>query len=187
MASWKTGLCSCVAYPGGVEACCLGFCCTGVLYGLNVEKLSRPHECTLGGSCVGAAAVWNGLAYSSLCFIAQCVARGAIRKKYSIPGNMVVDCLVSACCCYCSVIQASMRIVYDSISWALFALPFPIKSMLNHVIGVRSTINFIPTCLLLASPQLGTTWANPWKSSPLRTTWMQRSNNNRIESSFNEK
>uniref|UniRef100_A0A7S0MN66 Uncharacterized protein n=1 Tax=Cryptomonas curvata TaxID=233186 RepID=A0A7S0MN66_9CRYP len=105
MANWNSGLCSCIADPGGVQACCLGFCCTGVLYSLNVEKLARPHECVLGGSCVGAGVVWYSLSYSGLCCIAQCVTRGAIRKKYSISGNVACDFLITCCCCCCSVIQ----------------------------------------------------------------------------------
>jgi Cys-rich protein (TIGR01571 family) len=98
-----------MADPGGVEACCLGFCCVGLLYSLNMEKLAQPHECTLGGSCVGAGFLWYSLSSSGLCFIAQCVTRRAIRKKYSIQGNVAFDCLISFCCCCCSVIQASMR------------------------------------------------------------------------------
>ncbi len=108
MASWESGLCSCCADPGGVQACCLGFCCTAELYGLNMEKLTRPHECVLGGNCIAGGIVWYTLAgaYGS-CWITQCVTRGAIRKKYSIPGNVVSDCLISFCCCCCAVIQAS--------------------------------------------------------------------------------
>ena len=106
MAYWRTGLCSCVAEPGGVQACCLGFCCTEVLYGLNVEKLERPGECALGGSCLGGGLLWAVLAWTSgTCCIAQCAARQATRAKFGIPGNPGCDCLISACCCCCAVIQ----------------------------------------------------------------------------------
>ena len=103
---WQTGLCNCCAAPGGVQACCLGFFCTAELYGLNVERLERPHECALGGSCIGAGVVWYSLAalYGS-CWVAQCATRGAVRRRYSIPGNAACDCLVSLCCCCCAVIQ----------------------------------------------------------------------------------
>ena len=106
MAEWRTSLCSCCASPGGYQACCLGTFCTAVLYGLNVEKLGRPHECAIGGSCIGGGTVWYALAalYGS-CWMAQCTTREAIRKKYAIQGNVAGDCLASFCCCCCSVIQ----------------------------------------------------------------------------------
>ena len=106
---WKTGLCSCCAEPGGVQVCCLAFCCPGVIYGLNIENLSRPHHCPLGGSCMGAGVVWSGLAYSGLCCIAQCMGRAGIRKKYNIQGGVFVDCLFSTFCGCCALIQVLFK------------------------------------------------------------------------------
>ena len=59
--------------------------------------------------------MWYSLAalYGS-CWVAQCAARGAIRRKYDIPGNAFVDCLVSCCCCCCAVIQEYNQLHADA-------------------------------------------------------------------------
>lgn len=103
---WKNGLCQCCASPGGYETCCLACCCPDIVYGLNVEKLARPHECSMGGSCVGAGVVWITLACSTgLCCIAQSIARANIREKNGIEGGCATDVCISACCGCCALIQ----------------------------------------------------------------------------------
>ena len=105
MSPWQTGLCSCCASPGGVQVCCLACCCPGVVYALTIEKMSRPYDCPLGGSCVGAGVVWNGLACAGLCCVAQCLGRVAIREKREIEGGLLTDWLTIMCCSCCALIQ----------------------------------------------------------------------------------
>ena len=86
----------------------MSFCCPCVVFGQNVETLSKD-ECLLGGNCqVAAFAGLLGIFLSPAYAFLVCFERSAIRKKYQLEGGDVSDCCCALWCTCCVLIQVTI-------------------------------------------------------------------------------
>jgi Cys-rich protein (TIGR01571 family) len=137
---WQGGLCECgnaQSYggrpTGGCGACCYACCCPSCFYGQLMEQLpadmkSSTCMCCVGNCCGSCCLHWTltglpslalalvGMGYLSfgaaMCgWCATMHTRGAIRKKYDIPGSGCEDCCTAAFCECCSFVQEQREFI----------------------------------------------------------------------------
>ncbi len=125
---WKSGLCDCCSTPG----CCSACCCPCSIFG-HLAAAMKPEEMFCGGNYCGGCCLFYSLHLISQLIdalfaplgtiifptstIVHCPARGAIRKKFNIPGSECEDCMIVWCCNCCALAQVKLIMFICSIVW----------------------------------------------------------------------
>jgi len=104
---WNNGLFDC--FSGGV--CLKGTFCPCFVYGKTQHRIKDPSMAgysSMNSDCF----IWCGTQYCcGIGWIFNCMQRGDIRKRFGINGGGCTDCLASACCTCCVVIQSEKEVV----------------------------------------------------------------------------
>ncbi|KAH9993559.1 PLAC8 family-domain-containing protein [Russula vinacea] len=120
MRDWSHGLCDCF---GRCTLCLWSWCCPCIVYTKSRQRVRhlQNHGTRLatGGDpvdcqcwCYVCADCWAGLGW-----ILQIPLRGDIRGRYRIHGNGFLDCLVSAFCRPCALVQERREIELEENSF----------------------------------------------------------------------
>ncbi|TVY27993.1 Protein plant cadmium resistance 7-like [Lachnellula hyalina] len=117
---WTNGLFDC--FTGDDNLCLKGFCCPCFVFGKTQARIRDPslasyervnNDCLLwcGANCCQASwittADWHRLRVHSLTFL----KRSEIRSAYNIQGDHMIDCLSSAFCHCCALIQQEKEVI----------------------------------------------------------------------------
>jgi Cys-rich protein (TIGR01571 family) len=91
---FREGLFDCTSDP--ISCCLAATCCGGSVVGAVAHELDGHNACAV--SCI-----WSLLQCFTLCgnIFVGAYYRSHLRERYNIPGNIINDCVVHACCPVC--------------------------------------------------------------------------------------
>jgi len=115
---WSNDVFGCL--DGGLEAndhlCLKATFCPWFVWGKQQERLRNPSlqgYDRINNDCL----IFAGASYCcGLSWILQFLKRGELREQYNIKGDQLTDCLLSACCHCCVLIQHDKEIVHRQVA-----------------------------------------------------------------------
>ena len=150
MNRWSQDTCACCNSCECVEFCeaCICPClllsnnlqamqANGIKYLVPITDATRCGLACTHGVSFYSSWITGGLlsqyaaSISCLAVLLQCGTRNRIRRAYDIPGNCCEDCICSACCYSCSLLQEKAQL--EKAPQAVTTAPLYAPMMLNRL------------------------------------------------------
>ncbi|RDL31174.1 PLAC8 family protein [Venustampulla echinocandica] len=109
---WTSDIFNCLdgGLDGNDNLCLKGTFCPCFVYGKTAARMRDPSLTgydRINNDCL----FWAGASYCGLQWVLTFLKRGEIRENYHIQGDALTDCLFSAFCGCCSVIQHEKEVL----------------------------------------------------------------------------